>query len=57
MVTPINSPEDLAAQTEVHYGTLQGGSTWDFFRVSSKLFTHHWLLDSIIKLPNLKYIQ
>lgn len=34
MVTPINSPEDLASQTEVQYGTLYHGSTWDFFRVS-----------------------
>lgn len=34
MVTPINSPEDLASQTEVQYGTLAHGSTWDFFRVS-----------------------
>lgn len=34
MVTPINSPEDLATQTEVQYGTLLHGSTWDFFRVS-----------------------
>lgn len=34
MITPINSPEDLAAQTEVQYGTLAHGSTWDFFRVS-----------------------
>lgn len=34
MVTPINSPEDLASQTEVQYGTLIHGSTWDFFRVS-----------------------
>jgi hypothetical protein len=34
MVAPINSPEDLASQTEVQYGTLFHGSTWDFFRVS-----------------------
>jgi hypothetical protein len=33
MVAPINSPEDLASQTEVEYGTLYHGSTWDFFRV------------------------
>jgi hypothetical protein len=33
MVTPIDSAEDLAAQTEVQYGTLAHGSTWDFFRV------------------------
>lgn len=34
MVAPINSAEDLASQTEVEYGTLYHGSTWDFFRVS-----------------------
>lgn len=34
MVTPINSPEDLATQSEVQYGTLYHGSTWEFFRVS-----------------------
>lgn len=34
MVAPINSPEDLASQTEVEYGTLLHGATWDFFRVS-----------------------
>lgn len=34
MVTPINSPEDLAAQTEIQYGTLAHGTTMDFFRVS-----------------------
>ncbi|CAG7820788.1 unnamed protein product [Allacma fusca] len=34
MVTPINSAEDLAAQTEVEYGTLSSGSTWNFFRKS-----------------------
>jgi glutamate receptor, ionotropic, invertebrate len=39
MVTPINSPEDLAAQTDVQYGTLYHGSTWDFFRVSN-FFPH-----------------
>ncbi|KAL7299265.1 hypothetical protein TKK_0007854 [Trichogramma kaykai] len=43
MVSPINSPEDLAAQTEVQYGTLQGGSTWDFFRKSPiELYKHMW---------------
>lgn len=38
MVTNINSPEDLAAQTEVKYGTIMHGSTREFFRVSI-LFT------------------
>lgn len=36
MVAPINSPEDLASQTEVEYGTLLHGATWDFFRVSAQ---------------------
>lgn len=35
MATPINSPEDLAAQTDIQYGTLYQGATWDFFRVSN----------------------
>ncbi|XP_058805200.1 glutamate receptor 1-like isoform X2 [Phymastichus coffea] len=43
MVTPINSPEDLAAQTEVQYGTLAHGSTWDFFRRSQiELYKQMW---------------
>lgn len=33
MVAPIKSPEDLAMQTDVQYGTLLHGSTWDFFQV------------------------
>lgn len=39
MVAPINSPEDLASQTEVEYGTLYHGATWDFFKVgNSQIF-------------------
>ncbi|XP_018494805.2 glutamate receptor 1 [Galendromus occidentalis] len=34
MVTPINSADDLAKQTEVEYGTLESSSTQDFFRKS-----------------------
>ena len=34
MVTPINSADDLAKQTEVEYGTLRHSSTQEFFRVS-----------------------
>lgn len=43
MVTPINSPEDLAAQTEVQYGTLYNGATWEFFRVSNASDTINYL--------------
>lgn len=34
MVTPINSADDLAKQTEVEYGVLKDSSTQEFFRVS-----------------------
>ena len=37
MITPIESAEDLAEQEDIEYGTLQGGSTMTFFRVSSDL--------------------
>ena len=34
MVSPIESAEDLSRQTEIAYGTISGGSTMTFFRVS-----------------------
>ncbi|XP_025836785.1 glutamate receptor ionotropic, kainate 1-like [Agrilus planipennis] len=34
MITPIESAQDLAEQTEISYGTLEGGSTKTFFRDS-----------------------
>ncbi|KAL3284141.1 hypothetical protein HHI36_018309 [Cryptolaemus montrouzieri] len=34
MITPIESAQDLADQAEISYGTLEGGSTMTFFRVS-----------------------
>lgn len=33
MITPIENAADLAEQTEISYGTLEGGSTMTFFRV------------------------
>jgi len=38
MVSPIESAEDLAKQTEIAYGTLDSGSTKEFFRVRYTLF-------------------
>lgn len=35
MNTPIDSAEDLAKQTKIRYGTYEGGTTSDFFRVST----------------------
>ncbi|XP_013407964.2 glutamate receptor ionotropic, kainate 2 [Lingula anatina] len=34
MVSPIESAEDLSKQTDIEYGTLEGGSTMTFFRES-----------------------
>jgi len=34
MISPIESASDLAEQTEISYGTLEGGSTMTFFRVT-----------------------
>lgn len=36
MVSPIESAEDLAKQTEIAYGTLDGGSTKEFFGVRTR---------------------
>ncbi len=33
MQSPIESADDLAKQTEIKYGTLEGGSTMGFFEV------------------------
>lgn len=33
MEVPIESPDDLADQTNIEYGTIHGGSTMTFFMV------------------------
>lgn len=40
MVSPIESAEDLAKQTEIAYGTLDSGSTKEFFRVWTQHSAH-----------------
>ncbi|GFQ93706.1 glutamate receptor 1 [Trichonephila clavata] len=43
MVTPINSADDLAKQTEVEYGTLMYSSTQEFFRRSKiHVYSRMW---------------
>ena len=34
MQSPIESADDLAKQTEIKYGTIESGSTQQFFKVS-----------------------
>ena len=35
MLTPIESADDLAKQTEIRYGSLDAGSTKEFFKVKT----------------------
>ncbi|KAJ8266749.1 hypothetical protein GJAV_G00134260 [Gymnothorax javanicus] len=43
MVSPIESADDLAKQTEIAYGTLDGGSTKEFFKRSKiAVFEKMW---------------
>lgn len=37
MEVPIESPDDLADQTNIEYGTIHGGSTMTFFMVRLRL--------------------
>ena len=43
MVSPIESADDLAKQTEIAYGTISGGSTMTFFRVSTPMGHCGWM--------------
>ncbi len=36
MVSPIGSADDLAKQTDIHYGCVQGGASQEFFTVISE---------------------
>ena len=38
MQSPIESADDLAKQTEIKYGTIESGSTQQFFKVSCILY-------------------
>ena len=42
MESPIQSADDLAKQTDISYGTLNGGSTMSFFRVSHFIYVFSW---------------
>ena len=43
MVAPINSADDLASQTEIEYGALDGGSTVQFLKNSKiSVYSRMW---------------
>ncbi|UYV75518.1 GRIK1 [Cordylochernes scorpioides] len=52
MITPIESVEDLAEQSKIGYGTLEGGSTMTFFR-DSKIETYQKMWRYMETRPNL----
>lgn len=63
MITPIESASDLAEQTDISYGTLEGGSTMTFFRVSEIRLNIAPILRDLkkkffaLKVPNLYTIS
>jgi len=56
MVSPIESAEDLAKQTEIAYGTLDGGSTKEFFRVREKV-CYYTLIQNVQNFCFYQYSQ
>lgn len=55
MTMPINSVEDLVAQTTVHYGTVSGGTTADFFKVICPVNAAEWLAHAPANSRNLRF--
>ena len=51
MVTPINSADDLARQTEVEYGVLKDSSTQEFFR-NSKIQVYQRMWEFMMSRPH-----
>jgi hypothetical protein len=54
MVTPIESVEDLARQTEIKYGVVRGGSTQAFFDVIIFISNENEFVFSLNRNPMLK---
>ena len=51
MITPIENAQDLSEQTDISYGTLEGGSTMTFFRVCVALIVIlYWFRDRLLIL-------
>lgn len=53
MQSPIESAEDLAKQTEIKYGTLEGGSTKDFFKVKEAFNVYNFI--SFMSVPTVPH--
>lgn len=56
MVSPIESAEDLAKQTEIAYGTLDSGSTKEFFRVSTESLLSQPLVLSHVRMTRKRQV-
>lgn len=52
MSTPIESAEDLAKQTEIQYGTVDSGSTKDFFKVNVKVLSSFNIIENSLFVFN-----
>ncbi|KAL4229867.1 Glutamate receptor 2 [Mactra antiquata] len=52
MNTPINGADDLAAQTEIKYGTMRSGSTFQFFNKSVRVPTYQRMFQFMESNPD-----
>lgn len=52
----IKSAEDLAMQTKIKFGTVAGGSTYSFFKVSTYIISFFMRKLKILKLNYFHYI-
>ncbi|PAA92177.1 hypothetical protein BOX15_Mlig030089g10 [Macrostomum lignano] len=52
MQSPIESVEDLAGQNKIKYGTLSGGSTYQFFKLSKGIDVFKRMWDYMSKRPD-----
>lgn len=55
-MSPIESAEDLAKQTEIAYGTLDAGSTKEFFRVRVHLINFFILILFLFNLDSTRLV-
>ena len=56
IVNPIDSAEDLIKQTEIQYGSVDGGSTKEFFR-NSKVPTYSRMWSFMVSWGNQVFVK
>jgi len=57
MQSPIESAEDLAKQTDIKYGTIDSGSSKDFFKVTTAQHIYGTSCFTVVELDRGEYIR